>query len=124
MARTTAAEVLQIIDNCTISTTIVDEFITAANLTITEILGSDTSLSTAQKTEIERWFTAHMLAVTIWKTTSTERLGDASVTYTGQFGQGLSASPYGQMVLLLDTTGKMGNIGKRKASIFAITSFD
>jgi len=28
------------------------------------------------------------------------------------------------MVLSLDFTGKMGNLGKRKASIFAITSFD
>jgi len=122
--RTTAAEVKQLMDNCTVSDTIVDEFIGAANLTVTEIIGNDTSLSTDQKAEIERWFTAHMLAVTICKTATTERLGDASITYTGQFGQGLSASPYGQMVLLIDTTGKMANLGKRGASMHAITSFD
>jgi len=124
MARTTAAEVKQIMDNCTVSDTIVDEFITAANLTVTEILGSDTSLSTAQKTEIERWLTAHMLAVTVWRTAVKERVGEAWADYPGQFGQGLSGSSYGQMVLVLDTTGKMANIGKRGASIYAITSFD
>ena len=124
MARTSAEEVKQIMDNCTVSSTIIDEFITAANLTVTEILSNDTTLSTSQKREIERWLTAHMLAVTICKTATTEKLGDASVTYTGKFGQGLASSPYGQMVLVIDTTGKMSNIGKRGASIHAITSFD
>ena len=122
--RTTAAEVKQIMDNCTVSDTIVDQYITAANLTVTDLIGSDTTLSDAQKEEIERWYTGHMLAVTICKTTTREKLGDAEAVYTGQFKMGLDSTPYGQMVKQLDTTGKMGNIGKRGASIHGVTSFD
>jgi len=55
---------------------------------------------------------------------SKEKVGEAEVTYTGKWGELLKSTPYGQMVLLLDTTGKIANAGKAKASMYAIPNFD
>ena len=124
MARTTADEVKEIMDNCTLTDAVVDSFITGANALVTFILGSDTAIGNTLRGEVEKWFTAHMIACTLHRTTETERLGDASVKYTGQFRENLASTPYGQMVMQLDPTGKMGNIGKKGASMYAVTSFD
>lgn len=124
MARTTAAEVKEIMDNCTLEDDIVYVYIVAANALVTKILGDDTTIGSVLLEEIERWFTAHMIASTRWRTTTREKIGDASVEYTGEFKQNLSSTPYGQMVMQLDVTGKMGNVGKKAASIHAVTSFD
>ena len=124
MARTTSAEVLQIMDGCTLSSTIIDAYILAANALLDKVFYGDSTLGTVVLEEVERWLTAHMIASTTWRTSKSESVGQVSVTYTGDFKENLSSTPYGQMVLTLDFTGKMGNLGKRKASIFAITSFD
>ena len=125
-ARTSAAEVRLIMDNLTednLSDTRVESFILGANALVTKILGDDASIGTVLLEDIERWFTAHMIASTVWKTTTEEKLGDATEKYTGEWKQNLSSTPYGQMVLQLDITGKMANIGKKGAGIYAITSF-
>jgi len=124
MARTSIDKVKEILDNCTLDDTIVDVFVNTANLLVTEILGDDTTLPAALLAEIERWFAAHMIASTLWRTTKQEKVGDASVQYTGEFKENLSSTPYGQMVMQLDITGKMANLGKRAASIYAVTSFE
>ena len=51
--RVTATEVKQIIDTDLLDT-VVDAFILGANVTVTEVLGSDTSITDAHKKEIER----------------------------------------------------------------------
>jgi len=127
MARTTATEVRLIMDNLTTdaaSDTVIDSFILGANALVTKILGDDTSIGAVLLEDIERWFTAHMIACTIHRTTTEEKLGEATVKYTGEFKQDLSSTPYGQMVKQLDITGKMANIGKKGAGIFAVISFD
>ena len=124
MARTTATEVKAIMDNCTVDDTVVDVFIISANAVVTKVFDGDTDIGSTMKEEIERWFTAHMLASTLCRTTITEKIGEVAVKYTGEFRENLSSTPYGQMVLQLDTTGKMANIGKRRASMYAITSFE
>jgi hypothetical protein len=124
MARVTANEVKSIMDNCTISDTIVGTFILASNELVTKIFGvQDADEDTIIK-EIERWFTAHMIASTLHRTTSIEKLGDAAVTFTGKWGEGLSSTPYGQMVLTLDTAGLMKKLGKESATMTAVVSFD
>ena len=120
----TATEVKAIMDNCTITDTVVDTFITAADALVVEVFSEDTEIGDEMKKEIERWFTAHMLACTLHRSTKSESVGGVSVQYTGEFREYLSSTPYGQMVLQLDFTGKMGNIGKRAASMFAVTSFE
>jgi hypothetical protein len=119
--RVSATEVKEIMDNCTVGDTIVGTFITGANGIVNAVF--DTTDITVYK-EIERWLTAHMLASTLARTTSEEKIGDASVKYTGKWGSKLESTPYGQMVLLLDTSGKMANAGKMAASIFAIPEFE
>jgi len=124
MARTTATEVKAIMDNCTVDDAVIDSFIVSANAVVTSVFDGDTDIGSTMKEEIERWFTAHMLASTLCRTTVTEKLGEAAVRYTGEFRENLSSTPYGQVVLQIDFTGKMANIGKRRASIYAIESFD
>ena len=122
--RVTATEVKEIMDSCTTSDTIVDTFITAASALIDQIFSGDTEIGDTLLKELERWLTAHLIASTIHRTASKEKIGEAELTYTGQWGKKLELTPYGQMILLLDTTGKMGNVGKAAASMYAIKSFD
>jgi hypothetical protein len=123
-ARVTATEVKEIMDNCTATDITVDAFITAGTLLIDNVFAEDTSIGDDLLKEIERWFVAHMLASTISRQTSREKLGDADFTYTGKWGENLKSTSYGQMVLTLDFTGKMSaNTGKQEASTYAIKSF-
>jgi len=122
MARTTEADVLEIMDN-DLTEAQVSPFLVGANLLITAAFTSGNT-SDSLLEEIEKWLTAHMIAMTIARTTATEELGDAKVKYTGYWGKKLEATPYGQMVQVLDTEGLMGNLGKAGASMYAVPNFD
>lgn len=124
MARTTSSDVQNIMDT-DVSTTKIDAIIEDANALVTDILGDDTTLSTAQLTTIEKWLTAHFIAIGLDQQAQAEGTGDAKITYQGKTGMGLDATYYGQQVKVFDTTGKMAqHIGKKQASIYAIESFD
>jgi FlaG/FlaF family flagellin (archaellin) len=103
---------------------VVNAFITSADTVITEVYADDTEVSEALMTEIEKWYVAHMIASTVYRMTSEEKLGDASVKYTGKWDKGLDATPYGQMVKQLDFTGQISRLGKTAATIRAIKNFD
>lgn len=121
--RVTLDEVKEIIET-DLNNTSINAFILSANITVTAILGSDTVITTAQLKEIERWLTAHLIASSKERQAHSEKVGDANITYEGKTGKGLDSTTYGQQVMLLDTTGKIvSNIGKKRASITAITSF-
>ena len=120
-ARVTSAEVLEIMDGTMPGTLSVDTFIASGTLMIDSVFGSADQSDLTK--EIERWFVAHMIASTVIRTTVDEKVGDAAITYTGKWGMNLDSTPYGQMVRTLDVTGAMGNIGKMKASIYAVKSF-
>ena len=122
--RTNSIDVLQILDGCTLSDTVVDAYISTANAVVTDVLGDDTDLGTTLKKAIEQWLAAHMIASTLWRTTAKEKVGEVWVEYTGKWSEGLKGTSYGQMVLELDTTGKMAALGKRAVKIYAITSFE
>ena len=122
MARTTEAEVLEIMET-EVTVTQVTPFLTAANLLITSVF-SGSSTADSLLAEIEKWLTAHMIASTISRTASAEELGEAKVKYTGFWGKKLDSTPYGQMVQVLDTEGLTTNLGKASATIYAVKSFD
>jgi hypothetical protein len=123
--RTTAAEVDQIMDlESSVTDTTIERYITMANALVDELLGTDTSLSSTLKQEIECNLAAHFIASTIARMGAVERLGEARVDYTGKWGEGLKSTPYGQNVLLLDTTGKMAEGSQGRAYIKAIGSWD
>ena len=124
MARVTATEVKAIMDNCTLSDSIVDAYITASNAVVTDVLGNDTDIGETLLEEVEKWYAAHLVACTTHRNAMQEKLGDAAVTYAGQFGKGLDATPYGQVVKQLDITGKMGQLGKRLAKLRSTPQFD
>ena len=122
--RVTATEVKAILDTA-LDDSVVEVFIDAANLVVTDILGSSTVLSDDQLKEIERWLTAHMIASTRDPQAASEKTGEANIKYQGVTGKGLDATFYGQQVKLLDTSGILeGSTGKRKATVYAATSFD
>ena len=112
MARVTDAEVKQIIDT-TISD--VSPFITVASLQVDRIAAKGV-LGTAELKEIERWLSAHFIAIRD-KRTIKDTVGDTSHTYEGKTDMGLNFTRYGQQALLLDTTGTLAESGKRKATV-------
>lgn len=121
-ARVTVAEVKAILDASELTDPVIDSFILGAHALVNSVFG-DTDVTALTK-EIERWLTAHLIATTVERMAEKEGAGGASITYTGKYGENLSSSPYGQMVLTLDQSGKMVGLGKQNASIFAVPSFD
>jgi len=127
--RVTATGVKEIIPGCTLEDTAIDIFIIGANLVINQTLSGE-GVSDATLTEMERYYTAHLISSTNYRLPAREKVGDAEIEYGSKVeyvGKGydrLSATPYGQMVLDLDPTGKMNTVGKRAVKIFAIPSFE
>jgi hypothetical protein len=124
MARITTVEVKEIM-GADVPDAIINACIIAAEEVINTIY-SGKAISSTLLAEIERWYTAHMVASTPnYRTTTDEKLGDAQVKYTGQFGKNLESTTYGQMVLTLDPTGTIQqNLGKAEARIYAVKSFN
>lgn len=123
MARVTPAEVKVILDNTELSDAVLTAYITGANAMVTSVLG-DADVPASVLKEIERWLAAHMVAVSRERTAEAEEAGGARVKYTGQYGTGLASTPYGQMVMALDPTGKMATTGKRAVSFYAVPEGD
>ena len=122
MARTTATAVKQILET-DLTDTELEAFISGATEVVTEVIGSDTSLSGDLKTEIERWLTAHMIASTREQQLSEAEAGPASAKFQGKTGLGLDSTMYGQTVKMLDATGKFAALGGKMASMTAVGSF-
>jgi hypothetical protein len=123
MARVTATEVKAIMNNCTATDSTVGTFILAANKLVSEVF-EDSDLDSSMLKEIERYLTAHIISSTVERQTTTEKLGDAAVTYAGKWGDKLSSTSYGQIAMMLDTEGLLAKSGKQSATITAIESFD
>ncbi len=116
MSRTSIAEVKEILDT-SLSDSIIEGFISGANESITATVGSDSSISSDLKKELERWLSAHFLASTREQQLSDAKAGPAQATYQGKTGMQLDSTFYGQTVKVMDPTGKLS--GKR-ASIYAV----
>ncbi len=98
--RVTASEVKEIIDT-EIADSDVGVCIKGANLMIDTYLANQ-NLSADLLKEIERWLAAHLVAMSKDPTERNIRVGEAEVRFTGDFGKGLEATRYGQVVLSLD----------------------
>lgn len=72
-----------------------------------------------RRAAIIKWLAAHLVATTPGSgVVSSEKLGDASITYTRQpLGKGLEGTVYGAQALSLDTNGCLTGIGRGKASV-------
>jgi len=121
--RVTATEVKAIMDT-ELTDVQVNAYITSANVTVNEIMG--TTETTDILKEIERWLCAHMISITRERQAAKEGADEANITYTGKYGMALQSTSYGQMVLTLDTTGAFADASDAKPPIVwkAIQSFD
>ncbi|MHA1809366.1 MAG: hypothetical protein ACTSYH_03535 [Candidatus Heimdallarchaeaceae archaeon] len=98
--------------------------ILAANLIVTDQLGSSTDLSSAQKKEIERWLAAHFLSI---RDPRIEREWAANVGIhmaVPKLGSGIMGTWYGQQAALLDTSGTLASIGKMTARVETLDYVD
>lgn len=123
MARVTEAEVKELIAT---SETITAQ-INAANVLVTEVLGSESSITTDHLKEIERYVAAHFVACTIERQASEEKIGATMVKYVGfadRDAKLLSLTSHGQCAIILDTTGRLAQLGKRKARVDTIDAID
>lgn len=98
-------------------------YIDVANSIVTDKLGSST-LGDSRLADIERFLTAHIVSLTRSREGVEEKIGEARVKYADIFGKGLEATSFGQMVMVLDTTGKLHNMSRRALKITAIKSFE
>lgn len=123
--RTNSEDVLAVMGNPTVDEDVVTSLIEAASAVIDKVFENDGTLSRPLMISIEKFFAAHIIASTdLARATRKEKIGDAAVEYSGKFGERLLATSYGQVVLTLDTTGKMAKAGKAGASIYAVKSFE
>lgn len=77
------------------------------------------SYSDDKQKAIIKWLTAHLIVSTTKSgVVTSERLGDASVSYArASMGDALKGTTYGQQVLLLDTNGCLAKKGRAKSTI-------
>ena len=122
MARVTPAEVKLILPDSELTDAVITAFITSANNLVNAVLTE--YLSETMLTEVEKWLTAHMITSTVERMATREGAGGAEIFYTGKYGQNLTSTPFGQMVLSLDPSGRMAALGGKTVSMIAIPNFD
>jgi len=118
MARTTIALVKNILEDTSLSDTIIQSYISGANVFVTAQLDGK-GLSDALLAEIERWMAAHMITHTVERQIKKAGAGGAEVEYTGYWGTGLSGTSYGQMAVSLDTTKTLEALAKGKLAAWS-----
>ena len=117
--RVTVAEVEQIIQ---IDSSFVDADVTicinGANIIVTQVC-VDSSLTTPQLKEIERWLSAHLCAIR-QKQVSRERADVVEQAFQHKLGLNFQVTMYGQQAMMLDTSGALSrlNDGKKTVAIF------
>ena len=122
--RTTATAVREILDTEQTDPEIV-AYINIASPLVDQVAAASSTMTVDQLTELERWLTAHLIVITKERRGIEEEIGaDTRIRYSDIFGPGLQATEYGQMVGILDPSGTLLALGKKKASIKAVTSFE
>ena len=122
MARVTPDEIKLILADTELTDPSLTAFITSASNLVDEMLVG--YLSDMMLTEVEKWLAAHMITSTVERMATREGAGGAEIFYTGTYGQNLTSTPYGQMVLSLDPTGRMATLGGKSAKQIAIPNFN
>lgn len=124
MARVTIAELEDIFDT-DLSDSSLSSFINTANLLVTNVLATSTSptLSAAELKDIELWLAAHFACIRD-PISLRAKIGDAEAWHfpaavTTAWGKGLNLTPYGQMAISIDRTGRLAGLGRIKGSFRA-----
>lgn len=122
MANRVDAKDVKKIMNTSIVDSVVDSFIVTANLLVTTHLAGE--LAETLLKEIEKFLSAHMISITVDRQTVREEIGGDTNEQYAKLGLQLDSSTYGQMVKFLDSTGILGNLGRKLSTIVAVTSFE
>jgi hypothetical protein len=121
MPRTTDAAVKQILKT-ELNTM---PFIMTASTLVTAYLGS-AGLSEPHLSEIECWWAAHLTTIQEPLVQRT-RLGESEVSFVdlkGTLAKGLESTPYGQTVLMLDSSGTLVSLGAQAEAGLKRATFD
>ena len=88
-------------------------FITTANVLTTDLSSEDSGslLSASTLIEIEKYLAAHFYEHRD-QALASQKTGDASGEYQGEWGKGLNGSSWGQTAMLLDKTGYLASLNK------------
>ena len=118
MARVTQAEVEVLLPT---DITDISAYITAANLLVTDLLDGK-GLTDARLKEIERWLSAHFLAMReegggIEK----HKIGDTEAEWA-TLGKSLEMTRFGAQAIVLDTTGILSKLGGKVARFTTVTT--
>lgn len=86
-----------------------DPFLTTASTLVDDVELNDSSLTDARLELIERWLAAHFYCMRDPRAVS-ERAGPVSATYQSKVDLRLNLSHYGQMAIILDTSGYLRSL--------------
>lgn len=114
MTRATATDVRAVIDT-ELSDSEISSYIEDANLEVEEKLAGE-GLSDTRLKKIEKYLAAHFIRFVRERQVNSGQQNSAQVSFSGSFGEGLSATSPGQVVLETDTTGILGESMKSQAS--------
>ena len=107
---TTVEEVLELIKTTAENSTVLSSYIKTANVYVTANLAT-AGLSAAVLAEVELYLSAHFTAIVEEKGgLIKEMMGDSSDTYADKFTKGLGLTRFGQMAMVLDTTGTLARL--------------
>ena len=112
---------VQVLIQIPASVTTLDAFITVAHELLENTVVTDypDAFTEDYLTEIERWLAAHFTAIRYTRTSS-ETIGQTSESYQYKVDLDLRVTMYGQQAIVLDTTGTLSRLGKRRAGIWWI----
>jgi len=99
----------------------IQSYIDGANTLLTRLLGNK-GLGEDLLAEVERWLTAHLIASSRERMAKKAGAGGAFIEYTGEYGENLASTPYGQVAMSMDITGRLAALGKKGMFIKAIKS--
>jgi hypothetical protein len=106
-----------------------ESYITSVLTTVDRILSKvyeyyTGTIGTGLLTEIQKYYAAHIIASTTQRIGAEEQVGEARIKYIGKWDVGFNSTPYGQILLALDTSGLIAKSALRTASIYAVKSFE
>lgn len=116
----TEADVLEIMKT-SLTESEITPFLTTAQAIVTAILSTST-LTTSILDEITKYLAAHFACLKSPFSVK-KKLGDAEETYGYQGGKGLDATPYGETVKMLDSTGILVSKMSTQQVTFGIVDF-
>ncbi|MDH7554331.1 MAG: hypothetical protein QHH74_11810 [Spirochaetota bacterium] len=118
-------EVQELMQNTSIDSMYITNILITVDRILTKVYEHYTgTISDDLLREIQKYYAAHIIASTTQRMSSEEKVGEAQIKYIGKWDVGFNSTPYGQLLLGLDSSGLIAQSAKKAASIYAVKSFD